>query len=264
MTPIMTMNVNTPCRSKRTMEISIDEKPTRTTHVITNYRARDKFIKTCESYVRSSDEYKECIRFIKTVMHMDACYVNPTIRSANGKKYSIELHHEPFTLYDLIDIEIARREMELEPLTLCGICEKVMELHYDGLVGLIPLSKTQHQLIHNNKLFIPLQHIYQDFYKYYELFADVIESEQCAHIKKKIDAKVQLSMMCGDVQSDVNTPEFVYVDVNGFKMPEIPEEWKYNTALSTEVLADEELAKEKEEKRKKKLEAKEKKESSKK
>lgn len=252
MTPIMSITANTPSRRKRVIDITVDEKPTRTTHVITNYRARDKFIKTCERYIRSSNEYREYINFIKREMRMDACYVNPTIRSANGKKYRIELHHEPFTLYDLVDIEIARREMEMEPLTLSQICENVMELHYAGLVGLIPLSKTQHQLIDCNKLFIPLQHIYQDFYKYYEMFADVIESEQCQHIKKKIDTKVQLSLLCGDIQSDVNNPEFIYLNVDGFKIPEIPEDWKYAASLSTETLAKEEAQKEKESKKKKK------------
>ena len=68
MTPIMTMTSDTPSRRKRTIDITIDEKPTRTTHIITNNRARDKFIKTCERYIRTSDEYKECVNFIKKEM----------------------------------------------------------------------------------------------------------------------------------------------------------------------------------------------------
>lgn len=249
MTPVITMKPGTAIRSKKTVNVSIDEKPQRVVHLITNNRSRDKFIKQIEKLIRGSDEYKEYIKFLKTKMHMDRCYVNPTIMSANGKKYSIELHHEPFTLYDLVDIEIMRREKEEVPLDKFSIAEAVMALHYDGLVGLIPLSKTQHELVHSSRVFIPLQHIYQDFYKYYEIFADVIESEECAHIKQKIDTKIALSLKCDNVQSDVNIPEFVYIDVDGFSIPQVPEEWKNIVMQSRENLAEAEKQQEKEAKK---------------
>ena len=259
MTPIVTMKPGTPVRRKRTVEVSIDEKPSRVVHLIANNRARNKFIKQIEKLIRSSDEYKEYIKFLKSKMHMDRCYVNPTIVSANGKKYSIELHHEPFTLYDLVDIEIMRREKECMGLDKFEIAETVMALHYDGLVGLIPLSKTQHELVHSSKVFIPLQHIYQDFYKYYEIYSDILESEECAHIKEKLDTKIALSLRCNDVQSDVNEPEFVYINIDGFNVPQVPEEWKNIVMQSREDLAEAEAQQEKEAKAKEKAEAKSKK-----
>lgn len=259
MTPIITMKPGTAVRSKRTVNVSIDEKPNRVVHLITNNRARNKFIKQIEKLIRGSDEYKEYIKFLKTKMHMDRCYVNPTIVSANGKKYSIELHHEPFTLYDLVDIEIMRREKEGVDLDKFSIAEAVMALHYDGLVGLIPLSKTQHELVHSSRVFIPLQHIYQDFYKYYEIYSDILESEECAHIKEKLDSKIALSLRCSDVQSDVNNPEFVYINVDGFNVPQVPDEWKDVVMQSREDLAEAEAKQEKEEKAKAKAEKKSKK-----
>lgn len=249
MTPIVTMKPGTAIRKRKTINISVDEKPQRIVHLITNNRSRDKFIKQIEKLIRSSDEYKSYIKFLKDKMHMNRCYVNPTIMSANGKKYSIEIHHEPFTLYDLVDIEIMRREKEGIALDKFSIAEAVMALHYDGLVGLIPLSKTQHQLVHSSKVFIPLQHIYQDFYKYYEIFSDVLESEECSHIKQKLDTKIALSLRCENVQSDVNVPEFVYIDVDGFNVPQVPEEWKTIVMQSREDLAEAEKEKEKEEKK---------------
>ena len=248
MTPIMTMKPGVPIRRKRTVDISIDERPKRKTHIIANFRARKKFIDQIENIIRGSMEYKECVEFIKKKMNRSMCYVNPAIQSANGKKYTIELHHEPFTLFDLVDVEIARREMEGEPLDKFDIARSVMELHYLGLVGLIPLSKTQHELVHKGKVFIPLQHVYEDFYGYYTKFADVIESEACTHIKNKIDAKIQLSLKCGDIQTNVE-PEFTYVNVGGFDFPCVPDEWQRAVNLSTELLAEEEAAKEKAEKK---------------
>ena len=89
MTPIISMKPDTPIRKKRVMNIDIDEKPQRTVRVLTNNRSREKFIKTCEKTIRASDEYREYIKFIKNVMHMDKCYVNPAISASNGKKYSM-------------------------------------------------------------------------------------------------------------------------------------------------------------------------------
>lgn len=245
MTPIVTMKPGTPKRAKKTIDITVEEKPKRVTHVLGNHRARDKYIKQIESLIRKSTEYRELVEFIKKKMNRSACYVNPAISNTNGKKYSIELHHEPLTLYDLVDIELVRREMEMCTLDKWEVAETVMELHYMGLVGLFPLSKTQHELIHNGKVFIPLQHVYEDFYGYYTKYAEVIESEYCKHIKEKIDAKVQLSLRCADIQSDVENPEFVYMNVDGFELPQIPDEWSKAVLNSTENLAKEELAAEK-------------------
>ena len=240
-------NDNKPTRKVRVLNLNIDEKPERIVYTLSNHREREKLIKTCEKFIRGSDEYRELIKFIKNEMHMDRCYVNPAVCSANGKKYSIEIHHEPFTLFDIVDIEIMRREAESEPLSIMGIAESVMSIHYDGLVGLIPLSKTQHELVDHNKIFIPLQHIYQDYYGYYETYKDIIDNAD--HIKKKLDAKVLLSLKCGDVQSAVNEPEYVYIDVQGFKVLEVPEEWKSVIASSRIDLANIEREEEKAQKK---------------
>ena len=32
-------------------------------------------------------------------------------------------------------------------------------------------------------------------------------------------------MKCGDIQSNILNPEFIYVDVDGYTFPQIPEEW---------------------------------------
>ena len=91
MTPIMTMKPGVPIRRKRTVDISIDERPKRKTHIIANFRARKKFIDQIENIIRGSMEYKECVEFIKKKMNRSMCYVNPAIQSANGKKYTIDL-----------------------------------------------------------------------------------------------------------------------------------------------------------------------------
>ena len=34
-----------------------------------------------------------------------------------------------------------------------------------------------------------------------------------------------MTLKCGDIQSNVLNPEFVYVDVDGYTLPQIPDEW---------------------------------------
>lgn len=232
------------------MSFSINEKPMRPVYTIGSETERDRLISTCEKYIRSSMEYRDYIAFLKDHLDFGRCAVLSNVINGNGKKYSIEIHHEPFTLYDLVDIEIMRRETEKLPIEVLPICESVMALHYDGLVGLIPLSKTQHELIHSSKCFIPLQHIYQDYHKYYENFEEYIESAE--HIKKKIDVKVRLSMQCNKIQSE-SLPEYVYLDVDGFGFPELPDEWKDAMNASRKDLA---LAEKAEKKKKDKEEKK--------
>ena len=238
-----------PKRRQRTVSFTITERPERIVYPLKNETERDKLINTCEKFIRSSMEYRDYISFLKTKMDFNRCAVLKNVISGNGKKYTIEVHHEPFTLYDLVDLEILKMEANHTPLSLMAISEAVMELHYEGKVGLIPLSKTQHELVHSGKCFIPLQQIFQDYDKYYEEYEEYIEKAE--HIKNKIDVKVRLSMECsGKIQTE-SLPEYVYLNVDGFEFPEIPDEWRDIANLTRKDLAVAEKAANKKKKDKK-------------
>ena len=206
----------------KTIKMNIEELPTRKKWEFKSTKDKVKFIKSVEALIRHSMEYKEYIKFLKTKMDMNHCIVLKNCVNGNGKRYSIEIHHEPFGLYEIVETVVNKWQSLDEPLNIFKIADEVMELHYSGLVGLIPLSKTQHELVGNGLLFIPLQLVYQDYDKFYEQYEDFMEES----LKEKIEAKVQLSLKCGEIQSDVLETEFVYVDVDGFQFPQVPEEWK--------------------------------------
>lgn len=235
-------------RKIKNLDIVIEEKPVRPVYILTSNRARSKFILSCERVIRQSMEYREYMRFLKDNMDFNRCAVLSNIVTGEGKKYTIEIHHEPFTLYDLVDIEITRREVLGLPITMLGIAKYIMAMHYDGLIGLIPLCKTQHELIDSHKVFIPLQHIYQDYHKYYEENEEYININE--HIKKKIDVKVELSLKCGDIQSDAAEAEFTYLNVDGFEFPELKNEWRELLSIDRSILARAEAEAEKREKKK--------------
>ena len=59
------------------------------------------------------------------------------------------------------------------PLNTLLIADEVLEIHYANKVGLIPVSKTAHEIIHNSsKLLVPLNMCYgsySDFLDEYDL-----------------------------------------------------------------------------------------------
>jgi hypothetical protein len=152
---------------------------------------------------------------------MNNCVVYNKLHPTQDKHYSIELHHDPFTLFEICNIVLSKRQALGESINPFKVAEEVTELHYDGKVGLINLSVTCHELCENGKIFVPLQYMYQR----YDLFCDEYEEYMDDVMKEKIRLKVEMSRKCSEIQSDVLDPEFVYISIDGFKFPVIPDEW---------------------------------------
>lgn len=206
------------------LKINIEEKPERPLYIFKKNNDRKNYINYVKQIIRSSPEYRDYVSFIKRKCGMDHDDIMPMIKSENGKKYSIELHHDPFTLFEIIHICLSRSEMDGEPHNPFKLAEEVMELHYDNKVGLINLAKTPHELAECGKIFIPLQRIRQR----YDLFFNEYDSYNCidSDLKEKIKLKIQMSNAAkGKYVSTSLTTEFVYVDIEGVSYPEVPEDW---------------------------------------
>lgn len=208
-------------RKERTIKITIEEMPQRPSYVFKKNTDRVMYIKMVEALIRKSKEYKDYIKFLKETLDWNKCAILSGVAKGNGKKYSIEIHHEPFNLFDYVDTEITRLDMQGLYLNPFVIAENVMKFHYDGEVGLIPLAKTQHELVGDGQIFIPLQYIYHDYAKYF------MENQDCIsdNVKDKLAYKLKMSQKCDEYQSNVLNAEFVYVDIDGFPFPKVPEEW---------------------------------------
>lgn len=209
-------------RPVRNMQIHIDELPQRSEPKYNTPRDREKYIKTIEQLVRRSDPYKAYIRFIRENFDMNQCLILKNVRSVSGKHYRIEIHHEPFTLFDIIETVINKRLQLEEPITTLPVSDEVMGLHYEGKVGLVPLTVTMHELVHSGRVFIPLQYVYQDYAGFFREYEHYFNQNTV----DKLEAKVNLSMHSDSIVSDALDVEFVYTEVDGFSFPEIPEEWK--------------------------------------
>ena len=216
------MGLNAKDRPSQTVDVTIDELPKREVYTFRTPKERVKFIKMVESVCRKSMEYKEYIRFLKRNTDVRRCTILKGLNTNNGKRYSIELHHEPFTLFDIVETVLNKREMLGEKIEPLSIADEVMALHYDGKVGLIHLSTTMHQLVHDDKIFIPLQYIYQSYNEFYSEYKPYFNPL----VIEKLEMKVEMSLKTDNFVSDSIDPCFTYINIDGFDFPEIPAEWK--------------------------------------
>ena len=129
-----------------------------------------KYFKDIEKEIRGSFEYRAMVKYLKENMNMNQC----SFIQVSGEDHyhiKIELHHYPFSLFDIVRIVYKKRCFYGEPLNIQFLAKECTMLHYQLLVGLIPLSTTAHQLFHAGKLFIPVDHVlgryklFVDFYK---------------------------------------------------------------------------------------------------
>lgn len=184
--------------------------------VLTNERQRDKCTTRIEKKCRSSMEYRDLIKFLRTNMDMNQCEFLPNIRGK--KRGSIEIHHAPFDLYSLVSILMKKYEKEHDDVVNeMMIAKEVMRCHYQGLIGLIPLSVTVHQLVHDGKLIVPLNCVYGRFVEFTQKYYEFIDDDLMAMLNENIELTKNLKP---DDLSILNTC-YIYSDTDGVKLPDM-------------------------------------------
>ena len=98
--------------------------------VITNDRQRVKLIKTIETYVRSSLEYKDLIKYLKDYIDMNQCEFFQNF-DGSQKPGLIQIHHEPFDLFSITQIVMNRQEKELGYINELQVAEDSEEYKYE-------------------------------------------------------------------------------------------------------------------------------------
>lgn len=189
-------------------------------YVILNEKQKEKFIKTVERIVRTSQEYKDYIQYLKEYIDMKECSFFSNVNNRYNKKIRIEIHHEPLTLYYITQIVVdkwIKEDWELNPIL---IAEEVMKVHYENKVGLIPLSKTVHTLVHSGSLFIPLQNVYGRYVTFIKEYEEYISSDIMAVIENKLKISKELNSID---ENNKLEKKFIYLEVEGWNLPQIIE-----------------------------------------
>lgn len=111
----------------------------------------EKTIKYIEKIIRGSLEYREFIKYLKTTLDVSSCTFYEGYSLANG--LGVEIHHSPLTLYQYVET-ICRKHLKLNNgyYDALDVAEEVTKLHFQFLVGLVPLNPTAHKLVHTDNL----------------------------------------------------------------------------------------------------------------
>ena len=174
------------------------------------------FIRDLERVVRNSFEYRTLIKYLKDTEGMDVCSFLENVTSRDNKKVSIEIHHTPLTLYDICMAVYKKRFNKHQDIDINSIAEEVMWLHYSGWVGLIPLSTTVHDLVHNQYLFIPTNVIRGNYKAFIETYYDYIEPE----VLDAVDAAEQATIDYNNKQMNIFNNHTIYVNMNDVNLKE--------------------------------------------
>jgi hypothetical protein len=151
-------------------------------------RDANDFIKSCETEIRISDEYKAYKNhLIKDIPGMRNCalYSNLSIDDV-----PIEMHHGPiFNLYDYVEITIVYFfRFSKRNISTFAISDQILEDHKDHLIQTIMLSEMAHSAVHPRKNnvtpeFLSLDAAFGDLTAYINKYKDSISYKHLMKIK---------------------------------------------------------------------------------
>lgn len=188
-----------------------------------------KYIYEVKKTIRTSIEYRRMVAFLKENVNMNQCSFYHNVTNINTSRIKIHIHHEPFDLETIARIVYRKRNEFREEVDTESVGKEVMFLHYNMMIGLIPLAETVHELVHNKFLFVPIDRVfgvYQQFAVSYWDFMD--ESEQQTFNDLCDATKAYNEKKSEDDNMQVLKKEYVFIDVTGAW--DIPE---YETVLKS-------------------------------
>ena len=173
------------------------------------YEYNEKAIKKLEIAIRGSFEYKGLFLFIKTYLNVDHCSFYEGYSMKNG--LTIELHHAPFTLYDITEAVVAKSVHDKGYFETFRVVEEVNKLHYQFLIGLTPLNPTAHKLVHSGKLPVHPKIIignWKEFYTMYQAFLNetAVKKYEDALALEEAKKEVEIPMIMNYKPSRIESP----------------------------------------------------------
>lgn len=142
------------------------------------------FIKNVEKLIRQSTYYNDYIGLLTNEVGLSNCAVLGNISKDMAK---VEMHHFPFTLYDIVQIHICKNLTLKQKMTSFSIANDVMKDHYDNIVSLIPLCKTAHQLVHKGGISISINQTFGDIEAFLNKYKEYISDDLAIKYNKLIE-----------------------------------------------------------------------------
>ena len=152
-----------------------------------------RFIKAVENMVRTSNDYKAFVDYIKNTLGLDFCQVFSKVYDKVDA--NVEFHHGPiFTLYDICEVELTKFIKTGQRINTFRVADAVLDLHFNMKVNGVLLSTTVHEMVHNQDIFINLNQAIGDVNAYIE--------ENARYFTPEVKYKLwTYAKMCEDNQS---------------------------------------------------------------
>lgn len=198
--------------------ISFDSLPEydRVDYDLNNEKDFAHYILDVKADARKSIEYTRFMNFLKNNLDMNRCSFFENVVGGNRSKVKIEIHHDPFTIEDIIRIVYRKRVEYCELLDVEQVSKEVMFLHYNILVGLIPASTTVHELIGNNYLFVPTTHVMGNYKEFVDRYEPFIDGETLAMLKRIEEATEVYDYSRAQ---NILKKHYVYINVGDTQLP---------------------------------------------
>ena len=121
-------------------------------------------------------------------MSKDAFLLNLT-----SDEVEIQLHHFPFNLYSIVRIVAEYMLNNDLKISTFIVADEVIKLHLNGVIGLVPLSTTMHELAHLGKLTFLRTQIFGMWEDFYIEFKDYMDDYEIGVVRKLLETN-QISM----------------------------------------------------------------------
>lgn len=174
-----------------------------------------KFIFRIEKLIRSSYEYKKYMKFLKDEIDMNQCAFFSGVSRDNAR---IEIHHAPLTLFDITSIVLNEMSSFDVNVTAFEVAERVMKEHFSGNIGLIPVSKTIHDLIHCGEIFVPVQNVFGNVKEFYFKYERYFTDEQRDLLRAIIERSRRIDI--DNYKPEVLEKTYTYIKVDGYTFPQ--------------------------------------------
>ena len=154
---------------------------------IYNENAYKKFIKQTERLVRKSKEYNKYIEVLRT--NIPALNYDSILSNISNADASLEIHHYPLTLYNIVEIILNDKLIKKEKVTSFSIAKEVMQCHFKNMIGLVSLSTTNHELAHTQSIFLNKKQIFGDYNRFLTEYSAGVNTD----IREKIERLNKMS-----------------------------------------------------------------------
>lgn len=171
-----------------------------------------KYLFDIERIVRGSFEYQQMVRFLRDNLDMNQCSFFECVSNIDTTSVRIEIHHEPLSLFDIVSTIVNKRTHFGESLEAELVAKEVAYNHYAMSVGLIPLSETVHELVHNQYLFIPNDKVFGNWRYFVNCYHDYIDPD----VLHALDQIEELTRSYDEDEfKSLLAKQYIYVDVDG-------------------------------------------------